>query len=282
MQGPSELTSSLPFVNISWHSDGKSVSYRLATSPQLQNAGELADSATLAPMFSEEGGRVRLEHGLHQEVRFEDNTESRRVMAAFYEDQLHSPVVGGGGSISQSELASGEVLYDPVSQEFRVAGPGYTSGGFRAEIAQKIGESTWTTVSFANGKALAFDATGSAVSVESALQSIVQRRTQAVTASIDGKLIRTSTGWRASYRWQPSNTVTPVALYDSYGHGAYLNLMIRQPIHCGHLFPNGTEALVDVRNLLAQGYRPFLAGDGNTLYFAQDERSIQGGLSFSF
>ena len=93
---------------------------------------------------------------------------------------------------------------------------------------------------------------------------------------------RTGTAWRASYRWQPANTVTPVAVYDNFGHSAYLNLLIRQPIHCGHLLPNGTEALVDVRNLLAQGYRPFLTRDGSTLYFAQDERSVLGGLSFSF
>lgn len=282
VQGPSEITSSMPFVNVSWHSDGASVSYRLATSPQLQNAGELADSTTLAPMFSEEGGRVRLEHGLHQELRIEDNTASRRVMVAFYEDEVHSPVIGGGGSFVQQELASGEVLYDPATQVFRVTGPGYTSGGFRAEVAQKVGDSTWAKVSFANGKALAFDAPDSAVSMQSAVQSISQRRTQEITASVDGRLVRTSTGWRASYRWQPSNTVTPVAMYDSYGQGAFLNIMVRQPIHCGHLFPNGTEALVDVRNLLAQGYRPFLTRDGSTLYFAQDERSIQGGLSFSF
>jgi hypothetical protein len=282
VQGPSQLTSSMPFVNISWHSDGKSVSYRLATSPQLQNSNELADDTTLAPVFAEVDGKVRLEHGLHQELRFEDNTQSRRAMVAFYEDELHSPVIDGGGSLPQSDLASGEVLYDPVSQVFRVAGPGYTSGGFRAEVAQKVGDSTWATVSFANGKALAFDSPDSAVSVQGAVQSIAQRRTQAVTASIDGKLVRTSTGWRASYRWQPSNTVTPVAMYDSYGQGAYLNILVRQPIHCGHLLPNGTEALVDVRNLLAQGYRPFLTRDGSTLYFAQDERSIQGGLSFSF
>ena len=95
-------------------------------------------------------------------------------------------------------------------------------------------------------------------------------------------LLRTGTGWQASYRWQPADTVTPVALYDSFGQGAYLNILIRQPVHCGHLLPNGTEALIDVRNLLAEGYRPFLTRDGSTLYFAQTERSIQGGLSFSF
>jgi hypothetical protein len=37
-----------------------------------------------------------------------------------------------------------------------------------------------------------------------------------------------------------------------------------------------------VRNLLAQGYRPFLLSDGSLLIFAQDQRSIRAGLSFSF
>jgi hypothetical protein len=283
VQGPSEVTASMPFVNIAWHSDGKAVSYRLATSPEMQDAGQLTDSQTLAPSFSEVGGKVRLEHGLHQEMRFEDNTASRRAMVALYEDSVHNPAIDGGGAFLQSDLTSGDVLYDPISGVFRVAGPGFTSGGFRAEISQKIGNTTtWATVSFANGKALAFDSPGSSVSMQQVAQSIAQRRTQALTASVDGKLVRTGTGWRASYRWQPVNTVTPVAMYDSYGQGAFLNVLVRQPIHCGHLLPNGTEALVDVRNLLAQGYRPFLTTDGSTLYFAQDARSIQGGLSFSF
>jgi hypothetical protein len=282
VHGPSETTSSLPFVNVSWHSDGAVVSYRLSTSPELQNAGELADSRTLAPMFSEENGRVRIEHGLHQELRFEDNTASRRAMVAFYQDQVSSPVIGGGGSVEQQDLASGDIFYDPVSQMFRVTGPGYTSGGFKTVFAQKVTSSTWATVSFASGKALAFDNPGSAVTLEEAVQGLTERRTEAITAAVNGKLERTGTGWRASYRWQPANTVSPVAMYDSFGQGAYLNLLVRQPIHCGHLLPNGTEALVDVRNLLAEGYRPFLTRDGSTLYFAQDARSIQGGLSFTF
>jgi hypothetical protein len=282
VHGPSDITSSMPFVNISWHSDGAVVSYRLATSPEMQDAGQLADNRTLAPMFSEEGGKVRIEHGLHQELRFEDNTASRRAMLAFYQDQVDSPVIGGGGSVEQQELASGDILYDPVSQVFRVTGPGYTSGGFRAVLAQKVTESTWATLSFAGGKALAFDTPNSTVTLDQAVQGLSERRTEAITASLDGRFQRTGTGWRASYRWQPANTVTPVAVYDNFGQGAYLNILIRQPIHCGRLLPNGTEALVDVRNLLAEGYRPFLTRDGSTLYFAQDERSIQGGLSFSF
>ncbi len=282
VHGASQTTSSMPFLNASWHEDGVSVSYRAATSPELQNAGEVADSSTLAPMFSEEGGRVRIEHGLHQELRFEDNTASRRALVAFYQDEVQSPVIGGAGWVSQQDLAAGNVLYDPVSQGFRVTGPGYTTGGISAVLRQKIVGSTWATLSYANGKALTFEVPDSAVTVDEAVQGLTQRRTEAVTASLDGKVVRTGTGWHASYRWQPVATVTPVALYDSFGQSAYLNVLIRQPIHCGHLLPNGTEALVDVRNLLAEGYRPFLTSDGSTLYFAQTPRSIQGGLSFTF
>jgi hypothetical protein len=282
VHGASETTSSLPFVNASWHDEGISVAYRAATSPEMQNAANVADSATLAPMFSEEGGRVRIQHGLHQELRFEDNTSSRRAMVAFYEDEIQSPVIGGGGWVSQQDLTRGDILYDPVAEGFRITGPGYTTGGISAVVAQKVAGSTWATLSYSNGKALAFEVPDSEVSVAEAVHRLAQRRTEAVTATLDGRVVRTGTTWRASYRWQPMDTVTPVALYDSFGQGAYLNLLVRQRIHCGHLLPNGTEALVDVRNLLAEGYRPFLTRDGSTLYFAQSERSIQGGLSFSF
>jgi hypothetical protein len=282
VHGASETTSSLPFLNASWHQDGVSVSYRAATSPELQNAGEVADSNTFAPMFSEEGGRVRIERGLHQELRFEDNTDSRRALVAFYQDEVQNPVIGGAGWVSQEDLASGNILYDPVSQGFRLTGPGYTTGGVSAVLQQKIAGSTWATLAYANGKALTFEIPDSAVTVGQALQSLAQRRTEAVTASFHGNVARTGTSWRASYRWQPVATVTPVAVYDNFGDSAYLNILVRQRIHCGHLLPNGTEALVDVRNLLAEGYRPFLTSDGSTLYFAQTARSVQGGLSFTF
>jgi hypothetical protein len=282
VHGASENTSSLPFLNVSWHDDGVSVAYRAATSPEMQNAGDLADGPTLAPMFTEQGGKVRIEHGLHQELRFEDNSASRRVQVAFYEDSVQNPVIGGGGSISQQDLASGNMLYDPVSQGFQVTGPGYTTGGIRAVLAQKVVGSTWATLSYADGKALAFDVPASAITVDGAVRHLTERKTEAIAASLDGRLVRTGTGWRVSYRWQPAATVTPVAVYDNFGQDAYLNILVRQPVHCGHLLPNGTEALIDVRNLLAEGYRPFLTRDGSTLYFAQTERSIRGGLSFSF
>jgi len=40
--------------------------------------------------------------------------------------------------------------------------------------------------------------------------------------------------------------------------------------------------VVDITNLLAQGYQPFVSSDGRTLYFAQSPKVMQAGVSFSF
>ena len=44
----------------------------------------------------------------------------------------------------------------------------------------------------------------------------------------------------------------------------------------------GLEALLDMRNLLAEGYSPYILSDGSLLLFAQDQRSIRAGLAFTF
>ena len=41
-------------------------------------------------------------------------------------------------------------------------------------------------------------------------------------------------------------------------------------------------AMVDVRNLLAQGYVPVLGNDGHTVYLVQSARSVRGGVAFTF
>jgi hypothetical protein len=58
-------------------------------------------------------------------------------------------------------------------------------------------------------------------------------------------------------------------------------LHLRQPIR---LRGDGSsfEALLDVQNLLAEGYQPYLLKDGSLLLFAQDQRSIRAGLAFTF
>jgi UDP:flavonoid glycosyltransferase YjiC (YdhE family) len=56
----------------------------------------------------------------------------------------------------------------------------------------------------------------------------------------------------------------------------FLNVFVRQPIG-GHV-----EALIDIRNLLAQGYVPVVASDGQTVYLVESARSVRGGVAFTF
>jgi hypothetical protein len=69
---------------------------------------------------------------------------------------------------------------------------------------------------------------------------------------------------------------------DSPGEAdPYLNIFVRQPLPASFL-SGRMEALLDVRNLLAQGYVPVLGQDGQTLYLVQSARSIRGGVAFTF
>jgi hypothetical protein len=95
-------------------------------------------------------------------------------------------------------------------------------------------------------------------------------------------VLRSGTKLRAAYRWQPRRLVTPVASYEAFSDQAFLSFYVRQPVGWGNRLPPGLEATVDVTNLLAQGYQPFLSADGQTLFLAQSPRTIQGGLSFTF
>ena len=61
----------------------------------------------------------------------------------------------------------------------------------------------------------------------------------------------------------------------------YLDVSFRQPIPASFLAGH-MEILMDLRNLLAQGYVPVMGQDGHTLYLVQSARSVRGGVAFSF
>jgi hypothetical protein len=63
---------------------------------------------------------------------------------------------------------------------------------------------------------------------------------------------------------------------------AYLNVFLRQPLPGFSFLPLHMEAMLDLRNLLAQGYVPVMGQDGRTVYLVQSARAIRGGVAFIF
>jgi hypothetical protein len=277
------LVANHPFASLTLRADNAAVSYRVSTSPGIQKVEDLDRQATAQPRLAERNGNLALEQGLHQEVDVAGGSGKLRVHVSAWHEHLAHPVVNGGGSISPADWAAGNLLYDASSDLLRASGQSFSGNGVLSEVADRVNSSTWITFDIALGDALAM--TGAAPGAESLGPMLAAMKPQATpmySAAIHGKLQDTGTQWRASYRWQPHNTLTPVDAFSAGIPDAYLSLLLRQPIRYHHMIPRGVEALVDVRNLLAEGYRPFVSSDGSTLYFAQAARCVQGGFSFSF
>jgi hypothetical protein len=192
-------------------------------------------------------------------------------------------VVTGGGDISAADWAGGNLLYDETSDLLRASGESYAGYGMLSEVERRVNASTWVSFDVALGDSLEMSggAAGSQ-SLNDALAGMKAHETPMYGTAVHGKLQGTGMQWRASYRWQNPRTLTPVDAFATGNQDAYLSLLLRQPIRYRRMIPNGVEALVDVRNLLAEGYRPFVSSDGSTLYFAEAARCVQGGLSFTF
>jgi hypothetical protein len=275
---------SFPFASLSWRGAENAVSLTVATAQDAQHAEQLADEDTEIPPVTERGGQLVVEHGLHRELRWNHSwSAGAQATAAVYDDRIDNPVLNGGGAVSFADAGAGMLLLDPIAGALRATGPEYGGPGFLLEGDAPLASWMALSLSLADGAVVMAPA---ALPRGSDLQQILSgahgESAQAVSLAAYGKSLRAGTRWRASYRWQPSDALTPVDPFDIGMGDAYLSLFLRQPIHMGRVLPGGMEALFDIRNLLAQGYRPFLTADGSTLFFAQVDRSVQGGIAFTF
>jgi len=219
---------------------------------------------------------LAMEHGLHQEIAWERRTDASGVSFAVYSDRIDNPVIEASGASS----AGDHVLRDPRSGLMRAAGQNFSSAGVTATVEHRMAGGNRVQVAYANGNAMVMPAVVHATGLNQVFAAARPRRAQMYAISLSGTLEGTGTRWRASYRWQPADTVTAIAPYSIGAIEPYLNLHLRQPIstHNGGV---NVEALLNVSNLLAEGYRPYLTNSG-TVVFAQDQRSIAAGVAFTF
>jgi hypothetical protein len=277
------LLANHPFARMTVRRGATFVSYRVSTAPGIQQLDDLDREATVEPKLAERDGKLELEQGVHQEIAAGKSEGSLHVKVAAWHERVEHPVVNGGGNISAADWAGGNLLYDESSDLLRASGESFTGNGMLGEIEERVNGSTWISFDVALGDALEMGgASAGSESVGEALVGMRAHETPMYGTAVHGKVAGTGTQWQASYRWQAPKTVTPVDAFATGIPDAYLSLLLRQPLHYRRMIPSGVEALVDVRNLLAEGYRPFVSSDGSTLYFAEAARCVQGGLSFTF
>lgn len=282
-QAGQTATAALPFLAIHLQQGDNEISYRLATSTDLQQLTDMA-SAGDVPALSMQQGKLKITHALHQEFSIQRQLAGIQMEASYFYDRLVDPVLNGYGDASASEFASGDVLLDPITGAFRSAGPSYAGGGFRVFAVRKIHGNVWTALEYAEGPAIALPAANilGGSTFRGALTGVTRTRTESVLFSLHGHVLPSETSWVAGYRWQPEATITAVDPFNTGLNAPFLSVMLHQPIGPSNSTPAKLELEFAMQNILAQGYRPIYVLAGQMLYFAQAPRLVTGGLAFSF
>jgi hypothetical protein len=271
---PNTIIEALPFARIAWRGGNSTVSYRMASAPSARNADESQEGYYL-PAVAVRNGQLTIEHGTHQEIAWERRTDSSGVSFLVYSDQIENPVLEASGRSVRGD----DVLRDPTSGLMRAAGMDFSSAGVMATVEHRVAGNLMR-LSYANGNALVMPALPSPAKLNQLFAAARPRRAQMYAISLSGTLDGSGTKWRASYRWQPADTLTSIAPYAVESIQPYLNLHLQQPI-CTRRDGLNIEALLNVSNLLAEGYRPYMLNDG-LVVFAQSPRSLGAGIAFTF
>jgi hypothetical protein len=277
---PSTATAMLPYATVAWHGGATTIQYRMATMTPAP-PGATSEAAAWLPALALRNGTLTIEHGFHQEIAWERQTDAADMSVVLFSDRIDNPVLEALGHFASGD-APAAVLFDRASNLMRAAGPAYSAAGVEASLEHRLPGDNRVRLIYASGDALVMPALPQASALTDVLASAHPRHAQTYAISLSGTLDGTGTRWRASYSWQPEETVTAVAPFAQEMAEPYLNLHLRQPIRITRDGSEGLEALLDVRNLLAEGYQPYILSDGTLLLFAQDQRSLRLGLAFTF
>jgi hypothetical protein len=201
------------------------------------------------------------------------------LQLAVYSDRVADPSLTGVGEVS---MENGNVLPDLYSGTFSYQGRDLDTHGVRILAQRKLGSKITASVDYEYGGVL--DLENEQASLQDARDWMAIRNRQSLSGKISGKSSHYKTQWIASYRWTDGQALTPVDMFNaSPGQSEpFLNFFLRQPIPGTGFLAGHMDALIDVRNLLAQGYVPVLGQDGRTVYLVQSARAVRGGLAFTF
>jgi hypothetical protein len=274
-----------PFGSVAMHLSANTiVAYGYATSQpdcRVEKGFDSspADLSESGPHMSISNFTPAVEKAHHHEVSLSHHAGKNSLQLAAYSDRVENPALTGVGEIPSG---SGDALPDIYSGTFTYRGKDLDTRGMRIVLQRKLSSDITATVDYGYGGVL--DLGKADVSLQDARAWTQVRNRHSVTGKVNGVLPRAKTSWIASYGWLSGQALTPVDMFNASAGQAdpYLDIFFRQPIPGTGFFPNHVDVLIDVRNLLAQGYVPVIGQDGRTVYLVQSARAVRGGVAFTF
>jgi hypothetical protein len=238
-----------------------------------------ADLSESNPRVAVMGYSPEVERAQHQEISISQRMGKNTVELAAYYDHVANAVLTGTGAVTAE---GGFLLPDVTSGTFSYLGGTLDTNGARLVLQRKFFSDLTGTLDYSFGGVM--NLTQPDVQLQTAQQVVATQRRHAVAAKLSGTIPHTHTRWISSYRWVSGSALTPVDMFNSSPGQSdpFLNVFIRQPIPSMGFLPGHMEAIIDVRNLLAQGYIPVVGQDGQTVYLVQAARSVRGGIAFTF
>jgi|HubBroStandDraft_6_1064221.scaffolds.fasta_scaffold06079_3 hypothetical protein len=254
-------------------------SSRPADSLTRDNDVESSDLGQSAPRVSLASFSPALERAHHQEISISRRLGKNNIQVAFFSDRVTNTVLTGVGVATAD---SGEMLPDVDSGTFSYQGRDLDTNGLRVVLQRKLASDLTATVDYALGGVL--DLAHPDIELQEARQSLSTVQRHALSAKFSGKLPHCKTRWTTSYGWVNRRGLTPVDMFNASAGQSdpYLNVLLRQPLPGFSFLPVHMEAMLDLRNLMAQGYVPVMGQDGRTVYLVPSARSIRGGVAFTF
>jgi hypothetical protein len=277
------MTAFRPFATLDWHvSPDWMVEYRYSSSVPTTR---LQKGFNTAPAdLSESGPRATLvnfdpaiENARHQEISVSHRAGKNNVQVAVFHDRVKNVAMTGVGEVAIDE---GDFLPDVYSETFNYNGGNLNTTGMRVIYSRQLTEKLISTLDYAFGGVLVPTSTD-LTDVRSTMR---KQRRHAISYKMAGQVPGSHAKWIASYTFTNGDSLTPVDMFNtSPGQSdPYLSVFVRQPLPETKFIPGKVEAMVDVRNLLAQGYMPVVGNDGQTVYLVSAARSVRGGLAFTF
>ncbi len=251
-----------------------------------EGAGGMQDDLTVLAVFprvSLVSNQARVQRTENLEVNYRKVLGSRSISVGVYRESVADaavPVAAPSGY-----YASGDLLPDLSSNSSIFNLGDYERLGFRASVAQQLGEHVTLTAATGNTGVLVHETGTLSTRDPNELRNSMQmsRRTW-LALRVSAKAPHSGMRFSAGYRWMDYNALAPTHLFLTSGlqPEVGLNIRIQQSLPSFGIWSGRMVASAELRNLLAQGYVPVTTADGRRLYLIQNPRTVRGGLSFIF
>jgi hypothetical protein len=241
------------------------------------------NSLGMIPRMSLRGGRAKIQRGEEYELSYKRQMGSRVYEASAYREAVLNTALS---MVSPDGMfGARDVLPDLFSGNSTFNAGDYRSTGYHASVTQNLGESVSATLMFGSMGALAANSREIVTNSPDELRSMIRRgRKRAATARIAATVPWTGTHMIASYQWSDGRWAMPGHLYTTQSLRPMpgLNIYVRQPVPLLSSRPCRVEVTADLRNMLAEGYLPLSAPNGQRILLVETPRSVRGGLNLIF